>query len=87
MLLNRKLAKSVSAVSGLKPASAKAAVHSPAEIVQGIHRYTKLYGAVYSVYRETTKKYIGLALYDGKEFTPCTPTELIHAIHESKDGK
>jgi hypothetical protein len=59
----------------------------PPEIVWGIHRYTRLYGAVYSVYRETTKKYIGLSLYDGKEFTPCTPTELIHAIHESKDRK
>jgi hypothetical protein len=74
-------------VSKTRPAQGEACGVFPAEIVQGIYRYTRLYGAVYSVYRETTKKYIGLALYDGKEFTPCTPTELIHAIHESKDRK
>lgn len=59
------------------------AVFSP-EIVQGIYRYTRIAGAVYSVYRETTKKYIGLALYDGKEFHECGSDVLVQALKDDR---
>lgn len=60
----------------------------PSEIEQGIYRYTKLAGNVYSVYRTTTKKYIGMALYDGKAFETCGRVELIEALeNESKNRK
>lgn len=53
---------------------------SPTEIVKGIHQYTRLAGAVYSIYRTTTHKYLGLALYNGTLFEPCDVQTLITAL-------
>jgi hypothetical protein len=83
---NRKFGKSsVSVSQKVLPEGAGGSIYAT-EIVQGIHRYMRIAGAVYSVYRTTTHKYIGLALYDGKEFKECDVQTLIKAL-ESKDRK
>jgi hypothetical protein len=80
---------SVSSVSGkLAPAlagSRRQGFLCPEEVVQGIHCYTKLAGVVYSKYRTTTRKYLGLALYDGTTFEPCEIHVLISALES--EGK
>jgi hypothetical protein len=57
----------------------------PEEVVQGIHCYTKLAGSVYSKYRTTTRKYLGLALYNGSSFEDCEINVLISALES--EGK
>lgn len=85
MLLNRKLAKSVSAVSGSKsPGGKRAGCSMPDRAEKGIHEYVRLAGAVYSIYRTTTHKYLGLALYNGTSFEPCDVQTLITALESER---
>lgn len=62
---------------------------SAREVQRGIYRYTWLSGCVWSVYRETTKKFVGLAKQVGDEFQPCGVGELLEALryNESKGNK
>jgi hypothetical protein len=53
---------------------------APNRVEKGIHEYVRLAGMVYSVYRTTTHKYLGVALYNGSSFEPCDIQTLITAL-------
>lgn len=81
------VAKSVSAVSGSARAR-QAGLFTPPVIERGIYRYSRLSGNVYSVYRVTTKKFVGLSQYIDDTFIECTAEDLLKAMHnESKAVK
>ena len=58
----------------------------PPSVVVGVYRYTRVHvtktRGVYTVYLETKKKIKGLALYDGKKFTPCTVQDFNAILNE-----
>jgi len=60
---------------------------APQEAERGVHRYVRIAGTVYSMYRTTTHKFIGLVKWDGKDFNTCDVGELVTALRNESKNK